>query len=341
MIDGAYELKKLKAKEIGPFWEKITMPSLSQLEYLVAVADLRHFGKAAFACHVSQPTLSQQVQKVEEDLGILIFDRSKKPVMATPEGETFLEQARLILREHKRLFEIAKSHSDDVAGEFHLAVIPTVAVTLIPSFVAHFARKYPKAELFIEELTTEAILEALKLDKLDAGILATPLPEHGFEETPLYYEPFKLYLSKGHPLLSKQACSKQDLQGDGLWLLRDGHCFKDQVLRYCAIDQTSSPQFHNIHFQSGSLDTLRRLVQEGHGYTLIPAYMTAFMSKSEIDAHVRPFQHPEPAREISLVSRRKHWKTKTMKALQASILANLPKEAKELKKERLEILDVC
>lgn len=317
------------------------MPSLTQLEYLVAVADLRHFGKAAFACHVSQPTLSQQVQKVEEDLGILIFDRSRKPVMATREGEAFLEQARLILREHKRLFEIAKSHSDEVAGEFRLAVIPTVAATLIPSFVAHFARKYPQAELFIEELTTEAILEELKRDRLDAGILATPLPEHGFEEMPLYYEPFKLYLSKGHPLLAKAACSKQDLEGDGLWLLRDGHCFKDQVLRYCAIDPAAAPQFHNIHFQSGSLDTLRRLVQEGHGYTLIPAFMTAFMSKSEIENHVRPFRNPEPAREISLVSRRKHWKTNLVKALRTSITANLPKEAKETKKERLELLDVC
>jgi LysR family hydrogen peroxide-inducible transcriptional activator len=278
---------------------------------------------------------------VEEDLGILIFDRSKKPVMATPEGEIFIEQARLILREHKQLFEIAKSHSNEVAGEFHLAVIPTVAATLIPSFVAHFARKYPKAELFIEELTTESILENLKRDKLDAGIMATPLPEHGFDESPLYYEPFKLYLSKGHALLAKSACSKQDIQGDGLWLLRDGHCFKDQVLRYCAIDQLATPQFKNIHFQSGSLDTLRRLVQEGHGYTLIPAFMTAFMTKGEIEAHVRPFRHPEPAREISLVSRRRHWKTNLTQALRASIVANLPKEAKDLKKEKLELLAVC
>ncbi len=315
--------------------------TLTQLEYLVAVSDHRHFGKAAYACHVSQPTLSQQVQKVEEDLGLLIFDRTKKPVMLTPEGETFLEQSRLILREHKLLFEIAKSNSKEVAGEFRLAIIPTVAATLIPGFISHFARKYPKVELYIEELTTEAILESLGRDKLDAGILATPLPQHGFEEAPLYYEPFKLYLSKGHALLAKSACSKGDLQDDGLWLLRDGHCFKDQVLRYCAISEGTQPHFHNIHFQSGSLDTLRRLVQEGHGYTLIPAFMTAYMSKTEIDAHVRPFRAPEPAREISLVSRRRHWKSNMMQALRTSITANLPKEAKELKKEKLELLDVC
>ena len=317
------------------------MPSLIQLEYLVAVSDHKHFGKAAYACHVSQPTLSQQIQKLEEGLGILVFDRTKKPVMCTPEGEAFLEQARLILREHKRLFEIAKANSREVAGEFRLAVIPTVAATLLPAFLAHFSRKYPKAELYIEELTTEAIMESMKRDKLDAGILATPLPEAGFEETPLYCEPFKLYLSQGHPLLKKSACLKGDVGGEGLWLLRDGHCFKDQVLRYCALDGAARPHFRNVHFQSGSLDTLRRLVQEGHGYTLIPALMTGSMPKAELEAHVRPFQAPEPAREISLVCRRRHWKTSILEALRTSIAANLPKEVKAIRKDRLHILDVC
>lgn len=317
------------------------MPSLIQLEYVAAVAEHRHFGKAAYACHVSQPTLSQQVQKVEEDLGILIFDRTKKPVMCTPEGEAFLEQARLILREHKRLFEIAKAHSREVAGEFHLAVIPTVAATLIPAFIAHFARKYPKVELAIEELTTEAILDGLKRDKLDAGVMATPLPEGGFEEAPLYYEPFKLYLPAGHPLLKKGACQKSDLGGEGLWLLRDGHCFNTQVMRFCGIDGGAPSHFRNIHFRSGSLDTLRRLVREGHGHTLIPAMMTESMSKAEVEAHVRPFQAPEPAREISLVCRRRHWKSGIVQALKESILANLPKDLKAIRKEKLQVLDIC
>jgi LysR family hydrogen peroxide-inducible transcriptional activator len=317
------------------------MPSLIQLEYLAAVAEHKHFGKAAYACHVSQPTLSQQVQKVEEDLGILIFDRTKKPVVCTPEGEAFLEQARLVLREHKRLFEIAQANAGEAAGEVRLAVIPTVAATLIPAFISHFARKHPKVELFIEELTTESILEGLKRDRLDAGLLATPLPEQGFEEIPLYYEPFKLYLSAGHPLAKKEACRKEELDGEGLWLLRDGHCFKDQVLRYCDLDGKAAPHFRNVHFQSGSLDTLRRLVREGHGYTLIPALMTASMPKSEIDAHVRPFRAPEPAREISLVCRRRHWKSSILKALRASIAANLPKEARTARTEKLQILDIC
>lgn len=339
MIVTAYE--RSAHRKLAANAKETAMPSLIQLEYIIAVAEHRHFGKAAHACHVTQPTLSQQVQKVEEDLGILLFDRTRKPVVCTSAGEAFLEQARLILREHKRLFEIAKADSAEPAGAFHLAVIPTVAASLIPRFISHFARRHPKVELYIEELTTGSILDGLKRDKLDAGILATPLPEGGFEETPLYYEPFKLYLAAGHPLLGKSACVQGDVDGEGLWLLRDGHCFKDQVVRYCAIDEAAEPHFRNVHFQSGSLDTLRRLVQEGHGYTLIPALMTASMPKSEIDAHVRPFRAPEPAREISLVCRRRHWKSAIMGALRASILANLPKETGSVRKEKLQILDVC
>ena len=192
------------------------MPSLIQLEYIAAVADHQHFGKAARACHVTQPTLSQQVMKVEENLGITLFDRIKKPVVLTPEGEIFLDQARLILREHKRLKEMVRSNSKEVSGTFHLAIIPTVAGTLIPRFIEPFAKKFPKVELYIDELTTESILEGLKQDRLDAAIMATPLPNESLQEMPLYYEPFKLYLAKNHPLLKKATCSKKDLDGNGL-----------------------------------------------------------------------------------------------------------------------------
>lgn len=316
------------------------MPSLNQLEYIVAVADHRHFGKAARACHVTQPTLSQQVRKVEDDLGIVLFDRVKKPVVPTPEGEAFLEQARLILREHSRLKEIAKG-SREVAGAFRLGVIPTVASTLVPQFIERFAEKYPKVELTIDELKTESILEELRQDKLDAGILATPLPSGGFQEEPLYYEPFKLYVGKGHPLAKKEVCAKEDLDGAGLWLLSDGHCFKDQVIRFCSLTPGAATAFRNIRFQSGNLDTLRRLVRQGHGYTLIPAFMTSFMTEAEAKAHVRAFTAPEPAREISLVSRRDHWKPGIAKALKECILKTLPEGVQRTAGKRLEVLEVC
>jgi LysR family hydrogen peroxide-inducible transcriptional activator len=317
------------------------MPSLVQLEYMVAVADHRHFGKAAKACFVTQPTLSQQIGKVEEDMGLMVFDRIKKPVMLTPEGEDFIEQARLILREHRRLEEIAKSKSKEISGTFRLAVIPTVSATLVPQFIEPFAKKYPKVELFVDEMKTESILDGLRQDKLDAAIMATPLTAEGFEEGPLYYEPFKLYVSKDHPLAKKDACAKKDLDGAGLWLLNDGHCFKDQVVRYCSIQGEEKPIFKNVHFQSGSLDTLRRLVRQGHGYTLIPAFMTSYMSEAEMRAHVRSFASPEPAREISLVCRRGHWKKSIVRALRESILKSLPEGMRTAPNRKLEILELC
>jgi LysR family transcriptional regulator, hydrogen peroxide-inducible genes activator len=317
------------------------MPSLIQLEYIAAVAEHRHFGKAAHACHVTQPTLSQQIRKVEDDLGLQIFDRIKKPVVTTPEGEVFLEQARLILREHRRLKEIAKAHTGEVAGSFRLAVIPTVSASLVPQFLEHFAARYPKVDLLIDELKTDSILEELRRDKLDAGIMATPLPAGGFEETPLYLEPFKLYVSKGHPLGRKETCAKEDLDGSDLWLLSDGHCFKDQVARYCSLPTGTAPAFRNVRFQSGNLDTLRRLVRQGHGYTLIPAFMTSYMTESEVKAHVRSFASPEPARQISLVSRRGHWKSAITKALRDSIARTLPEAVRKAAPRKLEVLDLC
>jgi LysR family hydrogen peroxide-inducible transcriptional activator len=317
------------------------MPSLIQLEYMIAVADHRHFGKAANACFVTQPTLSQQIAKAEKDLGLPIFDREKKPVVPTLEGEAFIEQARLILREHRRLKEIAKARSGEVSGPFRLAVIPTVAATLVPHFIESFSRKYPKVDLFIDELTTMASLEALREDRLDAAIMATPMPAEGFLEDPLYYEPFKLYVSKGHPLAARETVSKKDLDGAGLWLLRDGHCFKDQVVRYCSLGGGDMAIFRNVHFQSGNLDTLRRLVRQGHGYTLIPAFMTAYMGEAEIKTHVRSFAGTEPARQISVVSRRANWKKSISLALKESILKNLPEGMRTSPGKKLEVLEVC
>jgi LysR family hydrogen peroxide-inducible transcriptional activator len=317
------------------------VPSLVQLEYIVAVAELRHFGKAAQACHISQPTLSQQIRKVEDDLNIVLFDRIKKPIMMTPEGAAFVEHARIIIREHKKLRELTKQKSEEISGPFHIGIIPTVSSTLVPHFIEHFAKTYPKVQLFIDELKTDLILEGLRHDKLDAAIMATPLAVEGLKEEPLYYEPFKIYASKGHSLLKKKTCTKTDLNGDGLWLLRDGHCFKDQVIRYCSLNNEAPELLRNIHFQSGSLDTLRRLIDQGHGYTLIPAFMISSMSSAEISAHIRPFSQPIPAREISLVTRRDLWKKKIAEGICKSILLNLPREVYKEKNNALEVLDVC
>lgn len=317
------------------------MPSLSQMEYVVAVARERHFGRAAEFCHISQPTLSQQIQKVEEIVGFPIFDRSKKPVVPTPEGEKFLRQALVILREHKRLREIMRSQNGELAGPLRLAIIPTVAASLVPLFIRKFSAAYPKVELFIEEMKTETILEELQQDRLDVAIMATPTHQKCVSETPLYYEPFELYLAKGHSLLKKKQLGQEDLDGSEMWLLKDGHCFKDQVVRFCSISPKDDSVLRNVHFQSGSLDTLRALVADGVGYTMIPSLMSRQLSEAERKRHVRAFRAPAPAREVSLVCRRDQWKESLVKALRESVLAALPGEVKRHKDRSVSVLEIC
>ena len=318
------------------------MPTLTQLQYALAVEKHRHFGGAAKACHVTQPTLSQQLQKLEEEVGMMLFDRAKKPILPTPEGRRFLEQARVVLREEEKLLHIAKqSRAGGVSGDFSLAVIPTVAGDLLPIFLKPFSKRYGDVRLFVEEMKTEAILSELAEDRLDAAILATPIEGADFHSRALYYEPFFVYLSAGHALLEKAAIRREDLDPTQMWLLADGHCMKDQVVNYCAAPEAGSSTLGNVHFQSGSLDTLRRLVQSGQGYTLIPAMMALSLKKAERDAHVRPFRAPAPAREISLIYRRERWKIEIVRAIEDVIGRCLPDEIRQRSGKSIDVLSTA
>jgi LysR family hydrogen peroxide-inducible transcriptional activator len=318
------------------------MPTWVQLQYALAVEKHRHFGKASQECHVTQPTLSQQLQKLEDEVGIILFDRAKKPILPTPEGQRFLEQAKIVLREQERLMQVAKqSQSGAVSGDFRLAVIPTVASDLIPLFLKPFARSYPHVKLFIEELKTETIVQELSTDHLDGAILATPvMGTEGFKSHPLYYEPFYAYFSAGHPLLKHAEIARSQLDTKEMWLLQDGHCFKDQVLNYCARPGAPEPTGGNIHFQSGSLDTLRRLVQANQGYTLLPAMTALSLPKREQEAHLRPFKRPFPTREISLIYRRDHWKLAVLRAIEDTITQSLPKYLSHVSEKSMKVIEI-
>lgn len=317
------------------------MASLTQLEYVLAVDKHRHFGKAAKACHVSQPTLSQQIRKLEDDLDIVIFDRVQKPVIATEEGARFVEQAKVVINEHQRLLHYTKATSQGVAGDFRLAIIPTISSFLIPYFIGDFAKHFPKVELFIEEYKTETIMNELKNDRIDGAILATPTGETGFKEHPLFYEPMYVYAATNHPLLKKAKVNPKDLDASELWLLKDGNCFKDQVASFCSTSPTADSVFNNIHFQSGNLEVLKNIVFHTKGYTLIPAMMMQFMSKGEIDKHVRPFVDPVPVREISFVYRRDHWKLDIIRSIKDMVLKNLPNEVSRQKTKNQQLLEIC
>lgn len=321
--------------------KKNVMPTLIQLQYALAVQNHRHFGQAARACRVTQPTLSQQLQKLEDEVGIILFDRTKKPILPTPEGERFLGQARNVLREHDKLLHVSKqAKSGEVAGDFCLGVIPTVASCFLPMFVPPFSRRFPHVTLYIEELKTETILNDLANDRLDGAILATPVDGIDFKVHPLYYEPFLAYFAAGHELLKSPYISRSQLDPSEMWLLQDGHCFKDQVLNFCSLPLNKESSVSNIHFQSGSLDTLRQLVHKSEGYTLIPALMALALRRDEQLAHVRPFKAPVPTREIGLMYRRGHWKLGILRAIEDTVTEILPKGVFQERQKTYRVLDV-
>lgn len=299
------------------------MPTLTQLEYIIAVDRERHFGKAARACHVSQPSLSAQIQKVEEELGFVLFDRLKKPVLPTERGRAFIEQARIVLHEQQKLLEIASADANVPSGNFRLGIIPTIAPYLLPLFIEAFSQAYPRVLLKVDELKTENILRELNDDALDAAILATPLHEEGLRERRLYYEPFHLYVGKEHKLAVHKKVREDELDAAEMWLLQDGHCFRQQASKICSRKNEKSV-FANIEFEGGNLETLRYLIREGRGYTLVPELFVTTLSAAERQTHVRDFATPVPSREVSLVFRRNQWKSDILKAIELTVKAALP-----------------
>lgn len=312
--------------------------TITQLEYILAVDKYRHFGRAARSCNVTQPTLSMQLQKAEEELGIILFDRSKNPILPTDEGGQIIAQARLVLREYKKIFSIIDANKAEVRGEFRLGVIPTLAPYVIPLFAGSFVEKYPDVILTIEEFKTEDIIELLDRDEIDAGLLVTPIKGENFIERVLFHEPFSIFASKDHHLLKKNKIKDKDLNTSDVWLLNEGHCFRQQVLNLCKLSRESGHRI-NLKFESGNLETLKNMVLNSSGYTLLPQLAVMNLSKED-RIHVREFQSPIPTREVSLVHNRIFLKEKIISALEESIIENLPESLKSMKKKNYEIISI-
>ena len=315
------------------------MPSLVQLEYIVAVEKNRHFGKAADQCHVTQPTLSMQIQKAEDEIGFPLFDRIKKPTVPTAKGLKFIHQAKILLREHHKLMDLSRLQSEETSGELRLGVIPTIAPYILPLIIEAFSKDYPAIQLYIDELKTDSIIQQLNEDTLDMGLLATPLHEAGLRERPIYYEPFYLYVAKNHPLNARKRIKESDLSGEDMWLLEDGHCFRNQIVRYCSIKKREGV-FPNVQFEGGNIDTLRYLIRKSQGYTFVPALFVETLTEAEKRDYVREFEKPVPTREVSLVYRRDQWKSDLMQALQDTIIKKLPPGLTAYDPKRQEVLGV-
>jgi len=304
--------------------------TLVQLEYVVAVDTYRSFVGAAEKCFVTQPTLSMQVQKLEEMLNVKIFDRSKQPVTPTEIGAQIIEQARIILNESHKVKELISDQQQEVTGELKVGIIPTVAPYLLPKVISAMMTNYPELKLLIWEYTTEDIIHHLKTGVLDCGILATPLGDLSIQETPLYYENFVTYISKNSKLFKKKTIDADDLEDENIWLLNEGHCMRSQVLNICR--STKDNRLQGLTYNTGSVETLIRMVDINNGATLLPELALADLSTKQL-AKVRSFKSPEPVREISLVTHKNFIKKRMLNALKDEILAFIPKAMKNKKKK--------
>ncbi len=286
--------------------------TITQLRYVLAVAEYRNFTVAADKCFVTQPTLSMQIQKIEEELSIQIFDRSKKPIQVTDIGQKIINQAKNIVNEADRIQDIVEQQKGFIGGEFRLGIIPTIMPTLLPMFLANFVHKYPKVKLIIEELNTDEIIIRLNNGKLDAAIAATPLNEEKIKEIVLYFEPFVAYIPENHQNYSKKELEVADLNVDEILLLQDGHCFRDSILNICKIDSFSDKNTFKI--ESGSFETLIKLADEGLGITLLP-YLHTLDLKEKDKLKLKHFVAPKPAREVSLIYPKSELKIQIIDAL--------------------------
>lgn len=291
--------------------------TITQLHYVLAVAEHQNFTRAAQKVFVTQPTLSMQIQKLEEELDVLIFDRSKKPIELTETGRKIVQQARNIVNESDRIKDIVDQQKGFVGGLFRLGVIPTVMPTLLPMFLNAFIKKYPKVKLKIEELHTEAIIERLKDGHLDAAIAATPLELPNIKEQVLYFEPFVGYIPEGHRLHNKKKIEVEDLDLDDILLLEDGHCFKDGILNLCKASRSTGENDHFL-LESGSFETMVKLANEGLGMTLLPYLHTLDLKQTE-QKNIRMFSEPNPAREVSLIYNKSELKMQIIEALRQTI----------------------
>ncbi|MEP7314003.1 MAG: LysR substrate-binding domain-containing protein [Pseudomonadota bacterium] len=273
---------------------------LKDLRYLVAVADTRHFGQAAARCFVSQPTLSAQLKKLEDYLGVQLIERQPRRISLTEVGESIVSRARRIVEATDEIVTLAQHRHDPLAGRLRLALLPTIGPYLLPLVAARIRKALPRLELMLYEYQTEPLMERLHAGEIDAGILALPVNDDGLNERKLYDEPFVVALPDGHRLVKRATLRSADLDGETLLLLEDGHCLRDQALAVCSHSGAHEKQ----NFRATSLETLRQMVASGGGVTLLPELASRGAYGGARGVTVIPFARPAPVRHIGVVWRK-------------------------------------
>jgi LysR family hydrogen peroxide-inducible transcriptional activator len=310
--------------------------TITQLEYIIALDTHRNFVNAAESCFVTQPTLSMQIQKLEDELGVKIFDRSKQPVIPTHIGEGIIAQGRNVLKEHSKIIELIQDEKGVIKGNLRLGIIPTVAPYLIPRFLIKFLSKYPDVNLIVNELTTDQMIYQLKNDLLDCGIMASPIKDKNLNEETLFYEEFVTYVSPSNKLSKKTTVKPEDLDLSDIWILTEGHCMRNQVINICG-ERKKDGLKARFDYQTGSVETLKRIVDQDDGITILPELAISEFGPDDIDK-VRYFKFPEPVREISIFTHRHFVKKKLIKTLMDEIISNVPNKMR--KKEKRDVVKI-
>ena len=301
--------------------------TLQQLEYILAVNQLRHYAKAAEYCRVTQPTLSAMIQKLEEELDTRIFDRSQQPVCPTPVGIHIIEQAQNILVQANRIKNIIEEEKHSLTGTFKLGILPTVAPYLLPRFFPQLMKKYPDLDIRVVEMKTNDIKKALQTGEIDAGIVASLAGMEELQQTPLFYEQFFAYVSREDALFNNEVIRTSDLNGEQLWLLDEGHCFRDQLVRFC---QMKSARASQLAYHLGSMETFMRMVESGKGVTFIPELAVLQLGDAQKEL-VRSFAIPCPTRQVVLLTNKNFIRHTLLEVLVKEIKLSVPKEMLSLK----------
>ena len=301
--------------------------TLQDLRYLVTLAETRNFARAAEACYVSQPTLSTQIKKLEDELGLTLFERTNKRVMPTSAGSGLIVQARIVLEEAEKLQQMAQQALDPMAGTLRLGVIPTLGPYLLPHLVPQLRKDYPQLRLYLREELTASLIERLRAGSLDAILVALPIQTDGLELIELFREPFVMALPKDSPLAGKAEVMETDLMGVPLLLLEDGHCLRDQALAVCGLPQPRGTE----DFRGSSLETLRQMVAAGVGCTLLPALAADTTEAGgkkpagERLIELRSFAAPVPHRTIGLAARRGFPRMQMVRAFAGLVRRHAPR----------------
>lgn len=296
--------------------------TLQQLEYILAVARHGHFGRAADACNVTQPTLSAMIGKLEEEIGAKLFDRNRQPICPTPVGERVVQQAREVLAQADNIKDIVKEEQQSVGGKFRLGILPTIAPYLLPRFFPQLMKKYPALDIRVQEMKTHQIKEALLQGDIDAGILAAIEGLEDYSQTSLFYEKYVGYVAREDSLFKKEVIRTADVASSSqLWLLDEGHCFRNQMVRFC---QMKSSQTSQLAYNLGSMETFMRMVESGMGITFIPELASIQLSEPQKEL-VRPFAIPIPTRQLLLITNRNFIRQTLLDVVVKEVQASVPK----------------